>query len=455
MDADQFTTLYNQLNEAQQNAVDTIEGPVLVIAGPGTGKTQLLSMRVANILKQTDTAPQNILCLTFTESAAHNMRKRLRSIIGLEADKVIVNTFHGIGTEIINANPDYFYKGADFQPADDLSKLEIIQNILTKLDDDDPLKSYHPQEGWIFAKDIISRIGDLKKGGLTPLEYHGILQTNRVFIETIDPIFTDMFSQNMRSITLDKVLEFEQKCSHAIQEVMSKTRVLRDEDDTNIDLNGQHTIFDHWGEVFLDSLRQAIDESQAEGKFKTGAITTWKDAWKKKDYTGANRLKDCMDMKKHFSTARIYQQYQTELYNASLFDFDDMLLDVIEALRKNPELRYTYQEKFQYILVDEFQDTNGAQMSLVQNFINLELTNNRPNILVVGDDDQSIFKFQGANIHNIISFKEVYDDVTIITLNNNYRSSQDILDLAHEIINVSNERLAYHAGVDKQLISKM
>ncbi|RYF27436.1 MAG: ATP-dependent helicase, partial [Chloroflexi bacterium] len=113
-----FTTRYKNLNESQKIAVDTIDGPVMVVAGPGTGKTELLSMRAANILKRTDTLPENILCLTFTESGAAAMRQRLVSIIGKDAYKVAIHTFHSFGSEVISQNREFFYRGAEFRPAD-------------------------------------------------------------------------------------------------------------------------------------------------------------------------------------------------------------------------------------------------------------------------------------------------------------------------------------------------
>src|SRR4051794_33788657 len=111
-----FAAAYKQLNPEQKKAVDTIDGPVLVVAGPGTGKTQLLSLRVANIIKQTDTSPSNILCLTFTDNAARNMRERLQSIIGQAAYHVAIHTFHSFGSEIINQFPDYFVDSQLRQP---------------------------------------------------------------------------------------------------------------------------------------------------------------------------------------------------------------------------------------------------------------------------------------------------------------------------------------------------
>ena len=136
-----FHTRYNKLNAAQREAVDTIDGPLLVVAGPGTGKTELLSMRVANILHKTDTLSENILCLTFTDSGATAMRARLANIIGPDAYKVAIQTFHGFGTETINNNSEYFYHGAAFKPADDLTMHAFMMQIFDELYYDNPLAS--------------------------------------------------------------------------------------------------------------------------------------------------------------------------------------------------------------------------------------------------------------------------------------------------------------------------
>ena len=132
---------YSKLNERQKQAVNTIEGPVMVVAGPGTGKTELLSMRAANILRRTDMLPENILCLTFTESGSIAMQKRLVDIIGREAYGVSVFTFHAFGSEIISRYREYFYNGADFNPADELTRHKIITDILQELPPKNPLKT--------------------------------------------------------------------------------------------------------------------------------------------------------------------------------------------------------------------------------------------------------------------------------------------------------------------------
>lgn len=446
-----FSENYAMLNDGQRAAVDAIDGPVLVIAGPGTGKTQLLSMRVANILKTVDIAPQNILCLTFTDAAAINMRKRLRSIIGLEANKVHVNTFHGLGTEIINQNPDHFYKGADFKPGDDISRLEIVQDILSELPVKDPLASFHPEQGWVYAGDILQRIGDLKRGGFDPDDFEQMIQLNGDIIDLLNPIIRDFFDANIRSITKDSYNDLVLRIHNELSEL--KTHVLEPQKDDTVQEYSTLEGYENWGQLLLKDLSRAIDEADSGDKFQSKVLTAWRNQWCKKDEDNRYQLKDALNKDKFASLVRVYRKYQEMMYNKGLYDFDDMLLEVIDKLQQKPELRYQYQEDFQYILIDEFQDTNGAQLKLVNLMINTAVTNNKPNIMVVGDDEQAIYKFQGANIQNIISFKDSYDDVRIITLNQNYRSNQEILDLSADIISTSNERLAVLAGVDKSLKS--
>src|SRR5258708_4127152 len=134
-----YQEAYKRLNVAQKEAVDATNGPVMVIAGPGTGKTQLLSVRVAHILQTTDTSPNNILCLTFTESAASAMRQRLAEMIGADAYKVAIHTFHSFGTEIISQYPAYFYEGAHFRPASELNSFEVLQPLFSALPHTSPL----------------------------------------------------------------------------------------------------------------------------------------------------------------------------------------------------------------------------------------------------------------------------------------------------------------------------
>jgi DNA helicase II / ATP-dependent DNA helicase PcrA len=450
-----FEMELQKLNRAQREAVESIDGPVLVVAGPGTGKTQLLAMRVANILKQTDTLAQNILCLTFTDSAAQNMRQRLKRIIGLEAQKVAIYTFHGLGTEIINQNQEHFFFGAGYEPADDLARIDIIEKILSELEHDDPLRSFHPEHGWTYRKDIVDRIKDLKQAGLTPLEFREIIDAGRASMEVIDPILTKFLAvPRIDSIKQDQFDKFAVAMKQVIDQEINKTYVGVSEKNEKLTSTNQF-LHSSWIQTFEQDWLELTNEMERQTKWITKFLKTWRDRWSEKDDNGDWHLKDWLRSDKHLSLSNIYESYQLEMAGRGLFDFDDMLLSVVEAFRRKPSLRYKYQEKFLYILVDEFQDTNGVQMSLIDNLIDLKVTEGRPNLLAVGDDDQGIYKFQRATIENILNFKQKYKDVKIITLTDNYRSTQDILDLAQLVIEQSETRLADMPEVNKVLKSKV
>ena len=181
-----FNTRYAKLNDNQRQAVDYIHGSLLVIAGPGTGKTELLSMRTAQILRQTDTLPNSILCLTFTESGATNMRQRLRQIIGEDAYKIAIHTFHSFGTEIINQPREYFFRGADAQPVDELTQYQIISGILENRDWRNPLSVKNSGE-FVYIKELIRVISEFKQSGLTPAELKTIIADNQRIIDEIAP----------------------------------------------------------------------------------------------------------------------------------------------------------------------------------------------------------------------------------------------------------------------------
>ena len=169
----EFQTRFKALNDKQRQAVDTIDGPLLVLAGPGTGKTELLSMRAANILRKTDTLPSSILCLTFTDSGASAMRERLRQIIGADAYKVAIHTFHSFGSEIMSRHREYFYHGADTRPADELLQHEILSDIFSELDYTNPLAG-SMNGTFTHLKDALSVISELKRSGLTSDELRAV-----------------------------------------------------------------------------------------------------------------------------------------------------------------------------------------------------------------------------------------------------------------------------------------
>lgn len=351
-----FEDRYQLLNTAQQKAVETIYGPVMVIAGPGTGKTEVLSMRIANLLRSdAQVLPSEILCLTYTEEAAFNMRKRLLQIVGQAAHKVNINTFHGFCNTIIQNNIEYFgVRNLDL--ISDLERVELMQNIIAKL------PSTHPMH----------RIG------------------NSIFydIKSLTGFFNEMKKENWT----------EEKIKTAVKEYL--------EDLPN---------------------REQYIYKQTRAGFKKGDV-------KQNDIAAETER-----MERTVAAATLFTEYNKQMNTIGRYDFNDMIIWVIEAFKKNSGLLQHYQERFQYIMVDEFQDTNGAQNELLTLLTNFW---DEPNIFVVGDDDQSIYEFQGARIKNIVDFYERYKNtIKVILLTENYRSSQPVLNTANQSINNNKQRL--------------
>lgn len=429
----EFSKAYAALNPRQKQAVDTIEGPVLVVAGPGTGKTQLLSMRVANILRRTDTLPSNILCLTFTESGAAAMRQRLLKLMGQDAYKVAIHTFHSFGTEIINHNPEYFYGGARFRPADELSSREVLEPIFEGLGHSNPLASTMNGE-FTALRDTQSAIANLKKAGLKPENLRDTLKHNEAFIAFAEPLLIAAFDTP----------RFSKKNLPACEAALEKLQTYTE------DTPFPHPFFKPLATICTHELTRAL-EAAAEAN-STTPMTAFRNRWLERNHKKEFVFKDRARDKKLRTVADIYQKYLTGMRERELFDFDDMILNVITAMEEKPELRFNLQEQYLYILVDEFQDTNGAQLRLLQNLTDNPVHEGRPNILVVGDDDQAIYAFQGAEIGNILQFKDMYREPAIITLTDNYRSTSDVLVHSRAVITQGEQRLETTLeGIDKTL----
>ncbi len=414
-----FEKRYVKLNQAQKQAVDTINGPVMVIAGPGTGKTELLSIRTANILKLTDTLPENILCLTFTESGANAMRERLTEIMGKDAYKVAVHTFHSFGSEVINQNGQYFYQGAHFMPADELSSYEIIQDIFKKLDYNNPLASKLNDE-FTHLSNSLTAISEIKKSGLTSDELLNILDDNNYVIEKAEQLLTPIFKNRINKNMAVELIKHIDTIRNSDGKVASSTIV-------------------PLSIVMADSLASATNEAIELNSTKP--ITAWRNIWFKKDDSGDFVMKSKSRQTKLRALCFVYEKYLANMQKASLYDFDDMILRVVHAMEVFDDLRYNLQEKYQYILVDEFQDTNMAQMRILHNLTNNIIQGDTPNIMVVGDDDQAIYSFQGADISNILNFRTNYPKAKLITLTDNYRSTADILSGSRNLIIQGHDRL--------------
>jgi DNA helicase-2/ATP-dependent DNA helicase PcrA len=426
-----FENAYKQLNDAQRQAVDTIDGPLLVIAGPGTGKTQLLSARVANILTKTDVNPSNILCLTFTESGAGNMRDRLRSLIGDSAYDVAISTYHSFGSDIIKNYSEYFQqigieRSDDVRmerPVDELTQIQIVEHILGKLPFDSPLLSAR-----YYVKSVVSTISDLKQHLITPDKLRDLATNNLVQIGQAQPVIDDVVNSvgGISRKKVEKLLQYQQ--------LLDQLSVL------NGDLIEQAALA-------LQKAHEKADESDSPTP-----LTKWKNEWLHKNDQDQFVLTEPLRSQKMLELANIYQAYEQALKVRAAYDFDDMILRAIDGLKNSDELRYNLQERYQYILLDEFQDTNPSQFELVKRIADHPVHEGRPNIMAVGDDDQAIFAFQGANVGNMKDFISSFSDVNIINLTTNYRSHADILHVAHNVAGQIEDRLHTQLqGIDKVL----
>jgi ATP-dependent DNA helicase UvrD/PcrA len=361
-----FATELNRLNPSQQKAVDKIEGPVMVIAGPGTGKTQILAARIGKILLETDVLPENILCLTYTDAGAVAMRRRLLSFIGTDAYKVAISTFHAFCNDIIQDNLSLFEKNV-LDPVSDLERIQFMKEIIDNFPAGHPLKRYRG-DVYYEIKPLSDLFAAMKREGWMP-EFIG---------KKIDSYIRDLPQRE------------EYICKKATKEY-KKGDIRRDKIEAEKDK--------------MERLRAAVNE---------------------------------------------FSQYQQIMESHKRYDFDDMINWVIKAFGEQPQMMAAYQEKYQYVLVDEYQDTSGTQNDLVYRLISFWDT---PNIFVVGDDDQSIFRFQGANVENMLHFVHRYQkDLLTVILTDNYRSSQPILDTARLLIENNRERLVNQVeGLSKDL----
>jgi len=365
-----FETIYENLNAQQKLAVDTIDGPVMVIAGPGTGKTQILGARIGKILLETDTAPENILCLTYTDAGAIAMRKRLVGFIGASAYKVNIATFHSFCNDIIQDNL-YLFEKPSLDPISELEKIELLKKLIDQFDKNNPLKRYRGDV--YYEMNNLSRLfSAMKKEGWT----------STYLVEQIECYITEIPTRD-EFVYKKKYKQFE-----------------------------------------AGALKQGLVDAAMEKMEKLKAAVIAFDA------------------------------YQALMKSHSRYDFDDMINWVITAFKENKNLLAQYQEKYLYILVDEYQDTSGTQNELVQLLVNYW---DQPNLFVVGDDDQSIFRFQGANVENMLHYQKQYHAaITTIVLENNYRSTQPILNASTLLINNNQERLINKMeGLSKNLIAAL
>lgn len=424
-----------RLNAKQQEAVDQIDGPVMVLAGPGTGKTQLLSARVANILKQTDVNPNNILCLTYTEAGVTAMKERLAETIGPDGYQISVHTFHSFALEIMRRFPDYFLDTRGFSAIDELTSYQILEQILADLPPN--FKLAHRS----FARenrisDLTSKISELKKAALTPQGTKQLHDDNQKELESLSELLKIIPSEIPRA-KADGLKLIENLANYL------QTQVINLEDQDNGPVRSIRN-------VTLHELTLAVAESLESSKTKP--ITAFKNSFLEKDSKGNWRFKDSKYNQNLQEVAHIYRLYSEELQKLEKLDFDDMILNLISAIKQNDDLKFNIQEQWQYILVDEFQDTSFAQLEIIRLLGDNPVLNQNPNIMAVGDDDQAIYAFQGASVSNIQSFIGMYPETEVITLQDNYRSNQSIITSSHETAEFIEERPAGTAV--KELLKK-
>ncbi len=468
---EQFIARYAMLNQAQKQAVDTIDGPVMVIAGPGSGKTELLSLRAANIMRIADIHPRNILCLTFTDAAAVNMRERLAGIIGPDAHQVEIHTFHSFASSIMGRFRETFAEVRERTVASEVVQLDILGDVLAELPLSNPLGKQNA-DGYIFMNSIKSRISECKRAGMTPADLRRVLAANAAVYdaasELVLPVFAERMSKKVFSSVGQLIDELgairhceERGTSDAAISAGTRKRlprslsVARNDEvgvgDCRVDSasassprNDRTTLNIPGYQPFVQVLRESLSRALADAETddSTKPLTAWKKDWiKKDDNTGEPILKAVHAHERLVHLADIYDTYRNALAEAGYADFDDLILDVLTTVRARKGILASLQEQYQYVMVDEFQDTNDAQMGLVQLITDAAANEGKPNVMVVGDDDQAIYKFQGAELSNILTFRDRYTDVATITLTKNYRSVPEIVGLARTLIQQGEERL--------------
>lgn len=301
-------SIYDTLNREQKEAVLRTEGPLLLLAGAGSGKTRVLTHRIAYLIEEMGVNPWNILAITFTNKAAGEMRERVDNIVGFGADQIWVSTFHS-------------------------TCVRILRRYIDKLGFDNHFTIYDTDDQKTVVKEICKRL--------------------------------------------------------QIDTKTCKERML------------------------MNAISSAKDELVGPKEYE---LKTMGDFQKKK-------------------IAQVYREYQDTLRKNNALDFDDLIVKTVELFKSCPEVLDYYQERFRYIMVDEYQDTNTAQFELIR-----LLADKYRNLCVVGDDDQSIYKFRGANIRNILDYEKVYPEAVVIKLEQNYRSTQSILDAANAVISNNTAR---------------
>ena len=314
----------------------------MVIAGPGTGKTQILTLRIANILRLTDTPPSGILALTFTEAGVYAMRKRLVAMVGSRGYQVAIYTFHSFCNDLIRRFPDAYPRIIGAQLLTEVDKLELLKALI----DEAPLKRLRPfGSPYHYLPHVARAISDLKKEAISPEEAARRAREEREAFASIEDLYHE---------------------------------------------KGPH-----------------------KGK-KKGKYVVWE-----------------AKLEKNEDLAQLYARYEQRLREERRYDFDDMIVETVAALERNEDFLLSVQEEYLYLLADEHQDANQSQNRILELLASFHP---RPNLFLVGDAKQAIYRFQGASLENFLYFQKKYPEAEVIRLSDNYRSRQFILDSSFSMI---------------------
>lgn len=360
-------------NTKQMECINTIDGPVMVLAGPGTGKTFTIIQRIKYMLS-IDIEPSSILCLTYSEAAANEMKGRLVNEIGTIAAAVTVNTYHAFCNEVIRQYPNNFELLEGVSLVDEITK----RNLMAKVLDEIKPNAYRTKWGdyLYYIPELLSSVNDIKASRISRDEYFNNLNTSPLW-------------------------------------------------------QGK-----------LDELLAEYSDREQKGKLVKTFLNTLETHKKK--------------MEKAREAWVIYEAYDIALKKNNFIDFNDMINLVLNVFESNEELLKKVSSTFKYFLVDEYQDTNYSQNKIV---FDLARGASSENIFVVGDDDQIIYEFQGAKTDTLEKFLKLYPQTKVICLNENNRSTQNILDFSYSIISQDKSRLEFNSqfknhNIDKKLIAK-
>lgn len=345
--------MFENLNKEQSEAVRHTAGPLLIVAGAGTGKTTVITRRIAHLIEQGLAKPDQILALTFTEKAAAEMQERVDLLLPLGYVDTWISTFHSFCERILKAHALDIGLSNDFELLDDTRQWLLVYNNFDKFNLDYYRPLGNPNK---FINALLSHFSKCKDELIAPSDYLALAQELRLNLDS--------------------------------PEKAKSKKALNDEEDV------------------------------AENEMEISRID---------------------------ELANAFHVYQKLLLDNNYLDFGDLINCTLDLFKKRPQILKYYQKQFKFLMVDEFQDTNFAQYQLVKMLAN-------QNLAVVGDDDQSIYKFRGASVSNILKFKDDFPELKQITLVENYRSTKDILDLAYKLIQQNNpDRLEIKLNIDKQL----